>query len=189
MVELFFVRRIAQKRRERFRLRCKRIQLALCGREMVEQARQHLPLFGHFKIHAAHAVKNAPVAAEQDEIGVAAHQLEHQMLLHRFTHLVRAVEAQIDQPLHRRLGERDDAPARQVLAQQHTEHRRLGRIFHGLLRQMDARMIAGGREQQTAARAGAAQAQQQRVALRLLHLVHAAADQGVRQLTRDGGEK
>ena len=105
MVELFFVRCTVQKRCERFRLRCKRIQLALCGREMVEHARQHLPLFGHFKIHAAHTVEDAPVAAEQDEIGVAAHQLKHQMLLYRFTHLVCAVEAQIDQPLHRRLGE------------------------------------------------------------------------------------
>ena len=111
------------------------------------------------------------------------------MTLDRLSHFVGAVKAQTHQPLHRRLGEGDDAPAGQVLAQQHTEHRRLRRVFHCRFGQMDARMVAGCGEKQAAAQAGAAQAEDQRVALGLLDAVNAAAEKLVCQLARHCGEK
>ena len=45
----------------------------------------------------------------------------------------------------------DQPPARQMLAQQHAEHRRLRRVFRRFIRQVDARMIGRGREQQFSA--------------------------------------
>ena len=83
----------------------------------------------------------------------------------------------------------DQTAARQVLAQQHAEHRRLRRIFRRLLRQMDARMIGRGRQQKPSAAICAAHGQNQRIALRLLHLVHAAAEQLLLQLLPDGSQK
>ena len=47
----------------------------------------------------------------------------------------------VQQPLHLRLLHPDQPPARQMLAQQHAEHRRLRRVFRRFIRQVDARMI------------------------------------------------
>ena len=143
-----------------------RIPLALRGRQMVIKPRQDLPLLAHLKVDPAQAVQNPPVLRGQDEVRVAAHDLEDEVLLRGASHLVGAVEGEVQQPLHLRLLHPDQPPARQMLAQQHAEHRRLRRVFRRFIRQVDARMIGRGREQQFSAAGRAAHGQDQRVALR-----------------------
>ena len=133
-----------------------RIPLSLRGRQMVVKPRQDLPLFGHLKIDPAQAIEDPPVRARQDEVRVAAHDLEDEVLLRGASHLVGAVEGEVQQPLHLRLLHPDQPPARQMLTQQHAEHRRLRRVFRRFIRQMDARMIGRGREQQFSAAGRAA---------------------------------
>ena len=82
-----------------------------------------------------------------------------------------------------------ESATRQVLAQEHTEHGRLRRVLGGLVRQVDARMIGRGRQQQPPAASRTAHGQNQRVALRLLDLIDAAAGQTALQLTTDRREE
>lgn len=102
---------------------------------------QDLPLLAHLKVDPAQAVQNPPVLRSQDQVRVAAHDLEDEVLLRGASHLVGAVEGEVQQPLHLRLLHPDQPPARQMLAQQHAEHRRLRRVFRRFIRQVDARMI------------------------------------------------
>jgi len=61
-----------------------------------------------------------------------------------------------------------------VLAQQHAEHRRLGRVVAQNVRELDARLVCARVEQQPQI---AAQQQNDLVARGLLHLVDARADE------------
>ena len=135
-------RTLRGKQRRQLLLRHReRIPLALRGRQMVIKSRQDLPLLAHLKVDPAQAVQNPPVLRSQDEVRVAAHDLEDEVLLRGASHLVGAVEGEVQQPLHLRLLHPDQPPARQMLAQQHAEHRRLRRVFRRFIRQVDARMI------------------------------------------------
>ena len=111
------------------------------------------------------------------------------MLLRGAAHFIGTVEGEIEQALHLRLLHPNQTAARQVLAQQHAEHRRLGRVLRRLLRQVNARVIGRSRQQKPSAAICAAHGQNQRIALRLLHLVHAAAEQLLLQLLPDGSQK
>ena len=61
-----------------------------------------------------------------------------------------------------------------MLAQQHAEHRRLGRVVAQNVRELDARLVCARVEQQAQI---AAQQQNDLVARGLLHLVDARADE------------
>ena len=111
------------------------------------------------------------------------------MLARGASHLVGAVEGEVEQALHLRLLHGHETAPCQVLAQEHTEHGRLRRVLGGLVRQVDARMIGRGRQQQPSAASRAAHGQNQRVALRLLDLIDAAAGQTALQLTTDRREE
>ena len=135
-------RTLRGKQRRQLLLRHReQIPLALRGRQMVIKSRQDLPLLAHLKVDPAQAVQNPPVLRGQDQVRVAAHDLEDEVLLRGASHLVGAVEGEVQQPLHLRLLHPDQPPARQMLAQQHAEHRRLRRVFRRFIRQVDARMI------------------------------------------------
>ena len=118
---------------------------------MIIKPRQDLPLLAHLKVDPPQAVDDPPILRGQNQIGIAPHDLEDQVLLRGAAHLVGAVEGEIEQALHLRLLHPDQTAARQVLAQQHAEHRRLRRVFRRLLRQVDARMVGRGRQQKPAA--------------------------------------
>ena len=153
---------------------------------MVEQPRQHLPGLGHLKIHAPQAVENAPVCARQNEIGIAPHQLQDQLLTAGHAHLVRAVKAEAQDAFGGGLREFRDASAGEVLAQEHTEHRRLRGIVKARLRQMNARTVDIRREQELFP---PAELQQHGVAGGLLNFINARAEQDRLQLLYDGSQK
>ena len=100
---------------------------------MIVKARQNLPFIAHLKVHPAQAVKNAPVLARQNQVGIAAHDLQNQMLLRGAAHFIGAIERHVEQPLHLRLLHGHETASRQVLAQEHAEHGRLRRVFGGFV--------------------------------------------------------
>ena len=124
------------------------IQFALRGRVPVEQPRQDLPLFGHLQIHPAQAVNDAAVRPHQNQVGVAAHELQIQVLFTQHPQLVGALHAQLHRPLHRKLPQPKNPAPRQMLSQQHTEHGGLGRIFVAALGVVKPGMVGRSRQQQ-----------------------------------------
>ncbi len=91
------------------------------------------------------------VAVEQQEIQPLAHKFEHECFLSAAVQFVHGIEPQDKQTLAERLFERRDPRADQIFTQQHAEHRRLRRVFHGLLCERNARAARPDREQHTAA--------------------------------------
>ena len=100
---------------------------------------------------------------------------------------VQAVFTQPDKPKGR--GYKLTPPPVKVLAQEHAEHRRFGRIFKRPGRKMHPRAAYAAVHEQLCVAALRAHGQQQQVALRLLHLVDARAGQALRQLLRQAVQK
>ena len=125
--------------------------LILPGGQTVKKPRQHLPVLLRLQIHAAQTVDDAAVPVAEDEIGAAGHPLPHQRKAAALPHLVGGQHGQRHHTLQRLLPDGLDDAAGQVLAQEHTEHRRLGRVVPQLLRQVDAGLVGPGVEEQAAA--------------------------------------
>ena len=111
------------------------------------------------------------------------------MLLRGAAHLVGTVEREVDEPLHPRLRDRGEFSPDEVLAQQHTEHRRLRRVLLRDIGEMDARLIRRRRQQQAASAARPAQRQNDGIPRGLLHLVYAAAERARAKLFGESGQK
>ena len=79
------------------------IQLALRRRFPIEQAGQDLSLFGHLQIDTAQTVENAAVRAGQNQIGIAAHQFEPDVLWGNRAEFIRRFDAEVHRALHRKL--------------------------------------------------------------------------------------
>ena len=160
-------------------------QLLERRRQMVKQPRQQRAIAVRLKCHAAHAVEDAPLRVEQNEVRAAAHRLQHQLPLAGLPQLVGDAEGQNDDALQIRLLDGLDARADKMLAQQHAEHRRLRRIVMRLLRKLDARLVWVHAQQHPLI---AAHEQHDAVAHGLLHLVDTRAQQRTLQLVDDGAQ-
>ena len=79
---------------------------------------------------------------------MAGHGLQNQPPEPLLSQLVRRLYVQRHHPLQGLLLHGHDAPSRQVLAQQHAEHRRLGGIVPQLLRQVQPGLGGSGAQQQ-----------------------------------------
>ena len=120
-------------------------------------------------LRSAHTVDDAPVGADKDEVRAAPDKLKHKLLARGKAQLVMRVDLQLQHTLMLRLAYRNDPRAGQMLAQEHTEHRRLGGVFYALRREMQPRIPRARRDEQAAHR------EQDGVPLRLLHLVDTRA--------------
>ena len=149
--------------------------LFLRGRHAVKQPGQHLPLAGQVAVHAAQRVDDTVVFAAQDDVGVLAHQLADQVLFACHAHFVCGIQLDRKHALDRRLGDGGDFRALHMLAQQHAEHRRRGRVFSCGIDKMRARRARSDREQQAACAALPACLQHNLVPVGLIDLFHAAA--------------
>ena len=143
---------------------------------MVIKPRQDLPLLAHLKVDPAQAVQNPPVLRSQDEVRVAAHDLEDEVLLRGASHLVGAVEAERCRPLHGGLGNFCQLCPQKVLAQKHTEHGRLRRVLRGSRRQMQPGGGGVGGEEQLLPSLLAAQMNDHCVSGGLVDFLHPCAD-------------
>ena len=92
--------------------------------------------------------------------------------------LVHAVEFQHERTLQVGLRDLQKLCTLQFLAQKHAQHRRLLRVFHRNRRQIDARTVCTGGNEQLICDAEAAKCEDQLIAVRLKHAVYARAEQG-----------
>ena len=146
--------------------------LILSGGQAVKKPRQHLPVLLRLQIHATQTVDDPAVPVAEDEIGAAGHPLPHQRKAAALSHLVGGQHGQRHHTLQRLLPDGLDDAAGQVLAQEHTEHRRLGWVIPQLLRQVDAGLVGPGVEEQAAA---APQQEDDLIPCGLLYFFDAAA--------------
>ena len=143
-------------------------------RQTVEKAGQQLARGGEVRVHAAQTFDDALLRVEQDEVRPPPHTFKNELLLADLAKLIRALERQDHHALKVRLLDGQYARADQVLAQQHTEHRRLGGVVAQNIRELDARLVRARVEQQPQI---TAQQQNDLVARGLLHLVDARPDE------------
>ena len=148
LVQLNVSRFTAQQGQNGVSVRLRRVPLFLSGRVLIKQARQHLALFAHLKIHPAQTVDDSAVTAAENQVGIAAHDLNDQPFLHRLAHFVGTVQNEVQKPLHGRLANFRNTAAHQVLAQQHAKHGRLGGVLKGFLGELGPGSIGAGRQQQ-----------------------------------------
>jgi len=130
-----------------------------------------------------------PVAADEDDVRLAAEHLDNKLLFDRRAEFIPPVEVEDEHTLKIRLGNARDACADKMLAQEHTEHRRFGGIFKCAAREMHARAADTAVHEQPGIAALRAHGQQQQIPLRLLHLVDARAGQALRELPRQAVQK
>ena len=181
--------RAGEQLRALLRRRVEQDRLVLPQRQAVKQARLHLARLAHGGIHAAHAVDDVPVGADENDVRLAAKHLDDEPLFDRCAEFIAAVEIQHEHTLKVRLRNTRDARADEVLAQEHAEHRRFGRVFKRAGREMHPRAAHAAVHEQLCVAALCAHGQQQQVALRLLHLVDARTGQALRQLLRQSVQK
>ena len=130
-----------------------------------------------------------PVAADEDDVRLAAEHLDNKLLSDRRAEFIPPVKVEDEHALKIRLGNARDARADKMLAQEHTEHRRFGGIFKSSARKMHARAADTAVHEQSGIAALRAHGQQQQIPLRLLHLVDARAGQALRELPRQAMQK
>ena len=170
-------------------LQGQRIALVLGHGRVVEQPGQQLPLAGgQVPLHPADAVGDAPLAVQENQVGRAAHQLQHQAALHPVPQLVQALQLKLHQPLHRGLDDVQNPGAGQVFAQKHTEHGGRVRVFPGNAGQLHPGVVGAGREKQFHVLPAPPHRHHNLVPDGLINLVNLAAQHGGLQLLRHGGE-
>ena len=140
-------------------------------RLLIHQPGQCRPLCALVQANAPQTVDDPPLRGQQIQITGSAHQLRHQPLLYRKTHLIRAVKGKGGRPLHGRLGNFRQLCAHEMLSQQHAEHRRLRRIFRGSRGQMQPGCRGIGRKQQLLPPLPAAQMEDQGIPAGLMDLI------------------
>ena len=170
-----------------------RVQLVLGGGELVKHAGEQGPLLGaggaQGGLHPAHTVQNAAGLVQEDQVGPAADGLQHQLPLHPVPQLVEGLQGEDHHPLQPRLFHRQQPGAGQVLAQEHTEHGGLVRVFPAELGQLGAGMVGiGGQQQPHVPVAGGADGKEDLVPAGLIDLVQLAAGDHLVQLMDQAGQ-
>ena len=127
---------LAGRRHDGRRAHLQEIRPGGLGGHRVRQARQQLPDIAVLKVHPLQRIDD-PAVLHQDQIGVAAHELGAEDIVHEIAHLVGTQELEVDDAVPRLHPDVDETPAGQVLAHQHTEGRRGLRVLEALLRQAD----------------------------------------------------
>ena len=124
----------------------------------------------------AQTVQNRVGFVQQKGVAVLAHELHHQGA-DRFVHeLVTAGEGEADGPIEARLLHSGDPAADEPLSQKHAKSGRRGGILRCVSRQGDAPVLIMDVDEKLYPSAAAAVAgKEQRILVRLLHLVHPGA--------------
>ena len=115
-------------------------------RHLIGKSGQQDTLTGHIRI-ALEAVDHLAVLADEDEVGIPPHDLAGKRQEHPVSQFIRTLKIQKQDAFQSILPHRHQLAAAQVLAQEHTEHRRRRRIFDRDLCQMDPGAVAGGADE------------------------------------------
>ena len=134
-----------------------------------------LPDPAHLRVHVAGGFQDPVILIQQQEIGMPAHDLEHQAAQHMVAQLVDRVQVYMDDPIAADLADGHDARAGQLLAQQHAHGRRLQRVGIGTHGQVAAGIVRRRAEKQAAIFAACADEHDDGVTFGLGDLVHPPA--------------
>ena len=118
-----------------------------------------------------------------------AHEFAHELLRGALAEFVVMLDRDFQDAVAVDLPDLGNAAAGYVLAHQHAQRRRLERADLLLLRQLRARAIRAGGEQEQMILAAVSNGQVQFVALRLHNAVDSAADERISKLARKQGER
>ena len=121
------------------------VRLVGFRRQRIGQAGQQLAHLTVLKVHTLQRIDDL-LALEQHQVGVAAHQFGGQRVFHQIAHLVHALEVEEHNAVALLRPHIQQAAARQMLAQQHTEAGRNGGVFKALARKANPRGPAAGRQ-------------------------------------------
>ena len=120
---------------------------------------------------------------------MAAHDLHRQGEADGVAQLVNAIKVEVKRPFPPLLTDGTEPSAGESLAQQHAEHRRLGRVFQHLGGEVKARGVGTCRQIQFFRTALPPQGDDQFFPSGLMDLVNAGIRQGVRQFLPKAGQK
>ena len=124
-----------------------RIELSLAGRILVGQAGQHLADAGDVFVDMAARIDDAAVAVFENDVGVAAHDLNDERADDLVAELAQRLNVNLQNTVARDTAHVHDVAAAQMFAQQHAEHRRFHGAGFGVRGQVNARGIGGSGKQ------------------------------------------
>ena len=114
---------------------------------------------------------------------------QHQSPLHPVAQLVEGLKAELGHPLQGNLLHGQKPRARQVFAQEHTEHRGRVRVLPGDLGELGPGVVGvGGQQQAHVPMAGGAHRQQDLVPAGLIDFVYLGPDQGGIEFRNNAGQ-
>ena len=151
------------------------------GRNGIGQAGQQLPHLAILKIHPLECIQDLAVL-HQHQVGVPAHQLCTEDVVHQVPHLVGTKKFKIHDPVTRLHPHIQQPSAGQMLAHQHTEGGRGLRVFKAFLGQADPGRPAAGRQQQAEGLGAGPQTEHQLIPRRLKYFCDLGVGQGRFQL-------
>ena len=106
------------------------------------QPRQHQTLAGHGGVHSLHAVDDLSGLVDENEVGIAPHDLHGKGQLHNIPQLVDTGEVEIQHTFQPVLPDIQELAVSQPFPQEHTEHGRRFRIFDSDLGEVNSRPVA-----------------------------------------------
>ena len=167
------------------RLPCDRfgVQLVLGGRGRVGQSGLNLPDPVHVSRHMPRCFQDSPVFVQQDQVAVSAHDLQHQPASHMIPQLVHGIHVHVHDPVAFRLGYAVNPSARQLLAHQHAEGRRLQRVGKASVRQVASGVVRRCAQQQLPVLVLRPDQHHHQIPLRLINPVNPAPSQHLIQFS------
>ena len=159
-----------------------RVQLALGGRGQIGHAWLHLAYPAHIRTDMACGFKNTAAFIQQHQVGMAAHDLQHQPAKHMVAHFVDGIQVHMNHTVAFDLTDFRDACTGQLLPHEHAQCRRFQRVGKRTLCQMAAGIVRRGAKKQPVILASCTNHQNHRIPLRLGDFIHPAALQDPVQL-------
>ena len=153
------------------------------GRQGIGQPRKKLAHRAGLKIDTLQCVQYF-AALHQNDVGIAPHQLGRQGVAYAVAHLIRAGKIKKGNALARYHAHIHQPAAGKMLAQQHAERGRRGRVFKCLLRKAHAGRAAARRHQQAVVFRAGAHVQHHLIARGFKYFVDARIHQRLLQLAR-----
>ena len=172
-----FSRFRGKHRQHLLRGRLQKVEPFVSRRHFVCQPRQHQTLAGHGGVHSFHAVDDLSGLIDENEVGIAPHDLHGKGQLHNIPQLVDTGEVEIQHTFQPVLPDIQELAVSQPFPQEHTEHGRRFRIFDSDLGEVNSRPVCRTGEQHLCTAGAAAKGNDQFFPCGLVNFFNACVDQ------------
>ena len=188
LVTRALTRRSGYKREEFFLGHVERIYLSHSRRKLVDHSGKKLTDAVKREVRGAHRGYYFLVSVGKNKIAVLSHQLCDEISAALKAHLVSRIKAEIRNSVEVSLIYLDELRTLQIFAQEHTEHRRILRIFLLYLGKSDTRIVRARIYKQSLATLKGAHLQNYLVSLGLIYLFNSRAESRFFQLCERTGQ-